>query len=711
MYPIGRHIYILLLSVVIGTIAVFTSNEIVFAAGKTCGNGVCQASLGENTSSCPVDCGPQPTATPRPNPTSPPQPTIAPTSVPQPTTVPTSILQPTTAPTSNPESTPIPTSGPDSPTPTTPPGSNTGPSNQTSNQSSTNSPTFFPAVNLTTTPRSPSNNTQPTFAGSAVVERGNISSIEYRIDNADWIQISPSDSNYNSSSEGFSLTLSRVDEGSHRISFRAKSDANVYTSSDSYVNNDFIVATTPPRVIISPIKPNPTKNQTPTISVNASTTLSQIQSVELSIDNGKTWQIVSGSGKNYTLKLAKLEDGNYPLIARATDTAGNVGRSQVFTLIVDTIPPIIGGGLFNIGPQSIPPLENGVMRLVSGVQARLVMSMKGGVTAAKVKIQDESFELIPQIGTNLWFADIKVAKPDNYQLKIDAVDGAENFSSRILGQITAENYGVITDKLTAKDIQRSIITVYYYHDESGNWFVWNGQSFGQQNPQTSDSSGHYSFMLPPGKYYLEIKAQGYRTVNSQIFETDTNLIVNSPITLQPIPTIRLSLPYVGTVNLSIPTIPESKNIIGQQQDKMTNNPTVLNPGSRAPMFSLPGLDGKKVSLSDFEGKRLLVFFFSPWSPASREQMMILHELNDQMPNDTALLVIALQESVSKIETFMKRGSYEFPILIDEDGKLANDYKVTFLPQYFLIDKNGVIQDSRIGVVSLEQALEQLKIVR
>jgi thioredoxin-dependent peroxiredoxin len=36
---------------------------------------------------------------------------------------------------------------------------------------------------------------------------------------------------------------------------------------------------------------------------------------------------------------------------------------------------------------------------------------------------------------------------------------------------------------------------------------------------------------------------------------------------------------------------------------------MLNPGDRAPDFTLPSDDGSEVSLADFRGKRLILYFF------------------------------------------------------------------------------------------------------
>lgn len=43
-----------------------------------------------------------------------------------------------------------------------------------------------------------------------------------------------------------------------------------------------------------------------------------------------------------------------------------------------------------------------------------------------------------------------------------------------------------------------------------------------------------------------------------------------------------------------------------------SSPTVVNPGDVAPDFTLPSLDGSEVSLSDYLGKKLILFMWASW---------------------------------------------------------------------------------------------------
>src|SRR5258706_593595 len=83
---------------------------------------------------------------------------------------------------------------------------------------------------------------------------------------------------------------------------------------------------------------------------------SGVGAIDVSLDNGQNWLSVSGFTKGaltttYSFTPSNLDDGNYLVIVRATDTKGNASLSRVETLIIDRLPPIIGSVLTSIGPQ------------------------------------------------------------------------------------------------------------------------------------------------------------------------------------------------------------------------------------------------------------------------------------------------------------------------------------------------------------------------
>jgi len=642
----------------------------VFAA--PCGNGVCQESLGETCETCPEDCGECPIPEPSPEPT----PDGEPTPTPEPGATPT----PTPAPSEEGEAAPA--------------------------------IVYYPSVTLTSYSPDPTNKTSLTFSGKASIEQGTIASAEYTITaGSEWIATQPSDGNFNTKDENFTFSIPTLAEGAYTVKVRAKSLAGIYTQSGSYASDTFTIVTTPPKVTLDEITPNPTKNQTPTISGRASSKLAGISRAEISVDDKETWLGAKLIGGKFSLTLEKLEDGNYPIWARAFDTAGNVGESEPQILIIDTIPPIIGGSMVALGSQLLTPDADGAVRVVAGAQITMAMSMKGGVTEATLITEDETFPLTSIAGTNLWSGKLVFNKEGEKALIISAVDGAGNKTERPLNSLLMEGFGIVQDKKNGKPVDKAVVSVFFFDTISKTWVLWEGQSYGQENPQTTGGDGKYSFMVPSGRYYLEVKASGFRTMRSEITDLSENSILNFTFPLTPKPKISLNLPFIGEITLALPSLfpPEtlSQDKLVKPQLTLSLAELTLQPGVEVPDFSLPDREGNLVGPSQFLGKRLLLTFFTPWSPHSLEQVPILDEVSKSSQETQEILGIALQESVAVTEVFMRRGSYTFLVVADKNGETAADYKITTLPQHFFIDSQGKIQQVYVGVLGKEELLEKL----
>jgi len=89
-----------------------------------------------------------------------------------------------------------------------------------------------------------------------------------------------------------------------------------------------------------------------------------------------------------------------------------------------------------------------------------------------------------------------------------------------------------------------------------------------------------------------------------------------------------------------------------------------------------------------------------------EQITVLDKLT--VPRGVVFLPVALQESSGRVFTFLGRGNYLLPSLVDETGALLKNYRVLSIPQHFLIGKDGRIEEVKIGVLSAQQILELIK---
>ena len=120
----------------------------------------------------------------------------------------------------------------------------------------------------------------------------------------------------------------------------------------------------------------------------------------------------------------------------------------------------------------------------------------------------------------------------------------------------------------------------------------------------------------------------------------------------------------------------------------------LNIGDSAPDFSLPGVDGKAYSLSDFKGKKILVIVFMcnhcPYVQAYIERIKSIQ--NDFGIKGVQVFGINANDEVNypddsfeKMTEFHKQRKLNFPYLRDEDQTVANAYGAQCTPECFVFD--------------------------
>ena len=132
----------------------------------------------------------------------------------------------------------------------------------------------------------------------------------------------------------------------------------------------------------------------------------------------------------------------------------------------------------------------------------------------------------------------------------------------------------------------------------------------------------------------------------------------------------------------------------------------LKPGDKAPAFTLLDQDSNKVKLSDFKGRRVLVYFYPKAdTPGCTTQACGLRDvLPDLTKSDVAVLGIS-PDKPEKQKKFDDKYSLGFPLLADEDHAVAEAYgawgeKSMYGKKYmgiirsaFLIDEKGKIEQA------------------
>jgi peroxiredoxin len=120
--------------------------------------------------------------------------------------------------------------------------------------------------------------------------------------------------------------------------------------------------------------------------------------------------------------------------------------------------------------------------------------------------------------------------------------------------------------------------------------------------------------------------------------------------------------------------------------------------SPAPDFTLKTVEGDSVSLSDFRGKFVMLYWWhSSYVSCAYDLLYMKEVFNSSLPEDTVLLAINTGESASSVKAYVEILGLPITVLLDPDSKVYERYCIpSAMPFTLMIDRDGIIKDSRIG---------------
>jgi peroxiredoxin len=133
-------------------------------------------------------------------------------------------------------------------------------------------------------------------------------------------------------------------------------------------------------------------------------------------------------------------------------------------------------------------------------------------------------------------------------------------------------------------------------------------------------------------------------------------------------------------------------------------------GVPAPDFELTSLDGRKVKLSDYRGKAVLLNFWATWCSPCKVEMPWFVDLQKKYGNDgLVVLGVAMDDTDnSKIAQFASEMGVNYPVLLGTD-KVSEQYgNVQFLPTTFYIDREGKIIGKGTGLLGRGEIEENIQ---
>ncbi len=127
-------------------------------------------------------------------------------------------------------------------------------------------------------------------------------------------------------------------------------------------------------------------------------------------------------------------------------------------------------------------------------------------------------------------------------------------------------------------------------------------------------------------------------------------------------------------------------------------------GKAAPAFSLTTLEGKKVSLSDYKGRPVLVNFWATWCAPCKLEMPWFEQFHGQYAAQGLEILGIAEDDAGKdeIAKAVKKTGVTYPILLT-DGKVAPKYGgIDYLPMSFYVGRDGVVVEQTAGLGSKDE---------
>jgi peroxiredoxin len=117
-------------------------------------------------------------------------------------------------------------------------------------------------------------------------------------------------------------------------------------------------------------------------------------------------------------------------------------------------------------------------------------------------------------------------------------------------------------------------------------------------------------------------------------------------------------------------------------------------GTLAPDFTLPSMDGKNVTLSQYRGKPVIVDFWATWCKPCAQELTTLkawakkraESEREQVP----VLAISIDEDQEDLQYYLKKHPLPFVVLKDPDGAVAKRYNIEGIPALFVLDGKGKV---------------------
>lgn len=131
---------------------------------------------------------------------------------------------------------------------------------------------------------------------------------------------------------------------------------------------------------------------------------------------------------------------------------------------------------------------------------------------------------------------------------------------------------------------------------------------------------------------------------------------------------------------------------------------------RAPGFTLATVDGAQISLEEMLGRPVVLEFFATWCPSCAKNAEHLSRVQDRFGDDVNIVSIDVDpwEKPTAIRSFTRQHDVTWPVALDQQGHVSQDYHVGSLSTEVIVSPSGTVVHVENGVADHDRIVSILE---
>lgn len=134
----------------------------------------------------------------------------------------------------------------------------------------------------------------------------------------------------------------------------------------------------------------------------------------------------------------------------------------------------------------------------------------------------------------------------------------------------------------------------------------------------------------------------------------------------------------------------------------------IKEGVQAPDFTGELIDGTSITLSELQGKPVIINFWATWCGPCVKEMPAFERLKDDFGDKIGIIAVNCGDDAGTVKDFMEENGYTFPVVLDEEYSISMLYPTNSIPYTVVVDAEGRVTHISTGALDADTMYERYK---